>query len=266
MHAMTRAWTVITGLWGAVLAGPDRATGPASLPAADRDALMRLLCDTPLRRDGAGWVCGADNDAEDADPRTERRWHASRRGRFVAHDDEWLVSLAGPCIGGCPGESYVVRTVGGRWRVLREAALRVDDACLQVRGPDGLDRLVCRGGAGPHMGFMWEWLEVASYGGAEAEVTRLLLAEQGGECFTTPPAAEHREDTLKELAAGAPGTGTAFTVRLEVVRGPCGPQHEDGQGPVKVVAEHLLRFVFKDGGVAPDAATRALAERLDWLP
>ena len=110
MRAVSAALAWITGVAALLAAAPP--PGPASLPAADRLALLRLLCETEVGRDAEGWVCGTGEEAAEADPRTQRRWLGARRGRFVARGRPFpvaarpganTVSLLGRVSGLSPG-------------------------------------------------------------------------------------------------------------------------------------------------------------------
>lgn len=226
---------------------------------------MRLLCDAELTKDGRGWVC-TDPDTEDFGGPWELRWRSAWRGRFVAHSDEWIVSLFRACQGRyCPGQTHVVRKVRGKWVAAHELEIDagIGDDCLVLRG-SRLDRLVCLDAVGPHQGFMSERLAVHSFAGGEVATQALMEKEQGGECFLQPPQAEYHEDELTLLPAG--DSGAALTARLRVRRAPCDPKTDDGHGPPTVKAEHVLRFVARGGEVIPDEASAALIRRHGWEP
>jgi hypothetical protein len=192
----------------------------------------------------------------------------------VKGDGEWLVSLAGPCIGGCPGVTFVARQQGGRWvQVAADPGGPIDerlvtDACVTVRGlADGWDRIACRVSAGPHQGFMTELLELRAYA-KDVPERQLLFKEHGGECTLGDPAArvEYDGDVLSGLSAGEAGSDTALTVTLTVRRARCAPGVEDPEAQATVRATHVLRFVRRGNDVVLDAATAAIVTRHGWLP
>lgn len=241
-----------------LLSGP----GPALAPQ-DQRAILKTLCDGQVAQDAEGLVCrsGEDRDAD-------LRWSTAIRGRFISADDEWLVSLALPCIGGCRGVTHVVRRTGRVWTRLAETETLVDDSCLVLRGaPDGLVRVACTHAAGPQFGGMTEWLDVLWFAGGEARDRTLVLKEQGGECWTAQPPekTEYHGDSLSDIAAG---TGpVALTARLTIIRlADCDATVEDPASRATVHGTHDLRFVWSGSDIAPDDATAALLGRFGWVP
>ena len=231
------------------------------LSPADRNALLTAAC---------SWADDARAEAakQRCAPPSDLVWSTARSGRFVAGDGEWLVSLAGPCIGGCPGVTYVARKTGGRWTQLASDERLVTGACVTVRGlTDGWDRVACLGSAGPHQGFMAEWLDLRSYA-KDAQERQLLFKEHGGECFLAePPAkAEYDGDELSSLRPGEEGSDTALTVRLTVRRAGCDRTVDDPGARATVRGEHVLRFVRRGTDVVQDEATAALVTRHGWVP
>ena len=69
------------------------AAPPARLSAADRLAILRLVCEGNLVREARGWVCKDPHPADNlmASRTAELRWGTAFPGRFVAGDGEWLV-------------------------------------------------------------------------------------------------------------------------------------------------------------------------------
>ena len=196
--------------------------------------------------------CAAPSDLE---------WSSARPGRFVQGDGEWLVSLAGPCIRGCPGVTFIARKTGGRWTTLGGDEQLVTESCVTVRGlADGLDRVACAGAAGPHQGSMAVFVDVRRYA-KDASDDQLLYKEHGGECFfAEPPAkAEFDGDELSDLSPGDAGSDTALTVRLTVRRAECDRTVEDPEARATVRGEHVLRFVKRGNAVVPDARHRGAA-------
>lgn len=243
---------------------PASAAENRVLSPPDRDALLTAAC---------SWTDGAraETAKQRCAPPSDLVWSTARPGRFVAGDGEWLVSLAGPCIGGCPGVTFVARQQAGRWvRVFDEPDERlVTDACVTVRGlADGWDRVACLVGAGPNQGFMTELLELRAWAKGVPE-RQLLFKEHGGECTLGDPSArvEYDGDELSHLAAGAAGTDTALTVRLTVKRARCAASRDDDpEKRATVRGTHTLRFVRRGNDVVQDAATAALVTKHGWLP
>jgi len=245
----------------AVLALPLPALGVEPAPLSPTEAsLLKVACSWAdgSRADVAKRKCGAPSELE---------WSSARRGRFVERDGEWLVSLASPCIGGCSGLTFVARRTAGRWTKLYQDEGLVTDGCVTVRLADGRDRVACMGSAGPHMGFMTEWLELSGfYEGAPQR--RLLMRDLGGECWLPERAekAEYVGDSLDDLSGGEAASETAVTVRLTVSRADCDPAVEDPGKTAVTKGTFTLRFVKRGNDVAPDAATAALMERYGWVP
>jgi hypothetical protein len=249
---------------------PGTAAAPPSLSATDEAAIMRLLCEGTLARDARGWVCTDTETTDGAEP-GQQRWHSAWRGRFVEHPGEWIVTLSRTCdFRYCPFDSHVVRKVGGRWR--RERPLRLEedieyeigigDDCVLLAGTKGgLDRLACLDASGPHQGFVFERLRVLSFADGEVAEQLLMARGQGGECFLDPPGKEVRADDVALLA----DDGRALTVRLRVRAGPCDRSQPDGNGPIALRAEHVLRFVRDGAALKPDAATAEILQRYDWM-
>lgn len=232
-----------------------------ALAAPDQRAILKALCEGQVAQDAEGLVCrvGEDRDAD-------LRWSTAIPGRFVAADDEWLVSLALPCIGGCRGQTYVVRKSGRKWTKLVEAETLVDGACVVLRGaPDGLLRVACTHSAGPQFGGMTEWLDVAWFAGGEAHDRTLFRKDQGGECWTAQPPqkTEYHGDSISDIATGS--GPVALTARLTVIRLPdCDATIEDPGSRATVRGTHDLRFVWRGGDIVADEATAALLTRFDW--
>src|SRR5262245_23998433 len=106
----------------------------AALSSQDERAILRALCDGPVGQDAEGLACRSGEDRD-----TDLRWSTAIPGPFVSTDDEWLVSLALPCIGGCRGQTYVVRRRGRQWIRLAETETLVVGGCVVLRdAPDGL--------------------------------------------------------------------------------------------------------------------------------
>ena len=237
------------------------AADPPQLSRADEAALLTAACSwaDDSKADVAKRRCAAPSDLE---------WSSARPGRFVQGDGEWLVSLAGPCIRGCPGVTFIARRTGGRWTTVGGDEQLVTESCVTVRGfADGLDRVACAGAAGPHQGSMAVFVDVRRYA-EDASDDRLLYKEHGGECFfAEPPAtAEFDDDELSALSPGDAGSDTALTVRLTVRRAECDRSVENPEARATVRGEHVLRFVKRGNEVVPDAATAALVEQYGWRP
>jgi hypothetical protein len=240
---------------------------PTALSPADRDALLTAAC---------SWADGARAEVakERCAPPSDLVWSTARPGRFVQGDGEWLVSLAGPCIGGCPGVTFVARKQGGRWvQVPGDADEPTDerlvtDACVTVHGlADGWDRIACHVSAGPHQGFMAEILELRTYAKGVPE-RQLLFKEHGGECSLPGPSAkaEYDGDELSDLTGSQAGSDVALTVRLTVRRAQCVPGADDDDARATVRGQHVLRFVRRGNDVVQDEATAALVMRFGWTP
>ncbi|MET0554480.1 MAG: hypothetical protein ABW221_15655 [Vicinamibacteria bacterium] len=253
----------------AVLVLPLPALGAdlAPLSPADRNALLTAAC---------SWADGARAEVarQRCAPPSDLVWSTARPGRFVKGDGEWLVSLAGPCIGGCPGVTFVARRQGDGWvQVAADPDGPIDerlvtDDCVTVRGlADGWDRVACRVAAGPHQGFMTELVELRTYAKGVPE-RQLLFKEHGGECTLGDPSArvEYDGDVLSRLSAGPPGSNVALTVQLTVKRARCTPGAEDPEKQATVRSTHVLRFVKRGNDVVQDEATAALVARHGWLP
>lgn len=235
------------------------AASAAGLPESERTALFEAAC----RWSGAS---GADVAAQRCSAPSELTWSSLHTGNFVEGEGEWLVSLAGPCIGGCPGVSFVARKTAQGWRRLHEDADLVTDECAVVRLADGRDRVACLGAAGPNQGFMTQWLVLREYGGKGA-VTQLLHKESGGECsLAATPDAEYDGDELSGLAAGRGGSDALLTVKLTVRRAPCTAGDDSPEAQASIRGTHVLRFVQRGGELVPEAPTAALIERLGWSP
>ena len=250
---------ILAAFVAAALAAP-----PSALSSADEAAIMRLLCEGKLTRDGRGWVC-TDDAASDGNEPWQQRWQSAWRGRFVERPDEWIVTLYRTCPwASCPFDSSVVRKAGGKWIKVR--ALEIEEAigheCLLLAGGQGvLDRLACLGAVGPNQGFMFEMLRVLSFAGGEVAEQTLMARGQGGECYLDPPDKEVRADEVELLA----DDGKALTVRLRVRAAPCDRAQPEGHGTMRDLAEHVLRFERDGAALKPDATTAALIRRYDWL-
>lgn len=239
-------------------------SGQPQLSPFDRDALLTAAC---------SWAddARAETAKQRCAPPSDLVWSSARPGRFVAGDGEWLVSLAGPCIGGCPGVTFVARKQSGRWvRVFDEPDERlVTDECVTVRGlADGWDRVACLVGAGPNQGFMTDLLELRAWAKGVSE-RQLLFKEHGGECTLGDPSkrVEYDGDELSRLAPGPADTDTALTVQLSVTRARCAASLDDDPGKRATVrSTHTLRFVRRGNDVVQDPATAALVAKHGWRP
>lgn len=232
----------------------------SELSDVERTALFESACT---------WsgAAGVDAAMQRCAAPSELTWSSARQGKFVQGEGEWLVSLAGPCIGGCPGVTFVARNMPDGWSKLHEDADLVTDECAVVRLADGRDHVACLGGAGPHQGYMTQWLELRGYG-ANSATRQLLRKENGGECTLGTAAAsnEYDGDELTKLAAGNPGTGAALTVQLIVRRVACTPGDEDHDAKATIRSKHELRFVQRGADLVPDAETAELVKRHGWAP
>ena len=242
------------------------AAAPAAkdaLSPAEHAAIMKALCTGSFESDAQGPIC---RDAEEfPDERlTELRWLSAHRGRFVAQDGEWLVSLQGLCLQGCAGWTYVVAKTDTGWKKLAEGDGRVGDACAIVSGmADGYDRVACVDRVAEPGGTSLHWLDVRTFAGGKPADERLLESSQGGECTAPdrPKDAELKADRLQGLKAGAPGSGVALSVVLNVRRRPCGdPAKTDPPSQAK----HVLRFVAKGETIAPDDASSSIIDKYGW--
>lgn len=255
------AWTAPFAILVASAVHAADAPPPTALSPADRDALLTAACSWSegTRAELSKQRCAAPSDLV---------WSSARTGRFVEGPGEWLVSLGGPCIGGCPGVTFVARKAAGRWTKLAADENLVTDGCVTVHGlADGWDRVACLGAAGPNQGFMAEWLELRTYAD-DLPARQLLYKEHGGECFLAePPAkAEYDGDDLSDLSAGAAGSDVALTIRLTVRRAACDRTVEDPEKRATVRGEHVLRFVKRGNDVVLDGPTAALVTKQGWLP
>lgn len=259
-----------TGMLLAALGIRTVAAAPALTPS-DQAAIMKALCTDELKKDEKGWVCVEPPVEEGGDP-VERRWLTARRGRFVVHPDEWLVSIDLGCGRmGCEGDTHVFRKLRGRWRRTHTFELfpALGDNCTPFGGmPDGLERLVCLDFSGPHQGFMSQRVAVLSFAGGEPKVDALTQKDRGGECFLERPGPEHKGDVLTVERGKPTDTDVAFTVRLEMRRAPCvGPDsNDDGHGPMTVKGTHVLRFIRRGNDVVPDSASGEIIAAEDWAP
>jgi hypothetical protein len=245
----------------AVLALPLSALGVGLAPLSPTEAsLLKVACSWAdgSRADVATRKCGKASELE---------WSSARRGRFVEGDGEWLVSLASPCLGGCSGLTFVARRAAGGWTKLYQDEGLVTDGCVTVRLADGRDRVACISAAGPHQGFMTEWLGLSAF--AEGAPQRyLLMRDMGGECWLPEGAekAEYVDDSLGDLAGAAATSETALTVRLTVRRAFCDPAVEHPEKTALTKGIFTLRFVKRGNDVVPDEATKPLMERHGWVP
>ena len=277
-----------TFLWGTGDAAPPPSlpgagvASPPELSADERLRILKQLCqarhqadygDDPdseaawaVTKDGHGWLCENSQPPDESPFSSELRWSSARRGRFVAADGEWLVSLQSGCLHGCRGTTYALKRVGGGWQVLHEDEILVTDECRVVRAPDGFDRVACLVGGGPFQGFMTEALLVSSFVAGQSRFQRLLYKEHGGECYLaqrpTPP--EHNLDTLSMATAPASPSGVALQVRLRVRRLGCEVETDEPDSLAQVKAEHALRFVWRGDELVPDPASADLIRRYDW--
>jgi hypothetical protein len=247
-------WTTL-----AVLAMPLPAFAVEQVPLSPTEAsLLKIACawTDGSRADVAKQKCAAPSELE---------WSSARRGRFVEREGEWLVSLASPCMGGCSGVTFVARRTGGRWTKLYQDAGLVTDGCVTVRLADGRDRVACTSSAGPHQGFMTEWLELSGFY-EDAPQRYLLMRDMGGECWLPEGAepAEYVGDSLDALAGGGPASDTALTVRLTVRRAVCDPAVEFPEKTAETQGTFTLRFVKRGNDVVPDTETAALVSRYGW--
>jgi hypothetical protein len=244
------------------------AAPPARLSAADRLAILRLVCEGNLVRDAKDWVCKDPDPADNlmAMRTTELRWGTAFSGRFVAGDAEWLVGLHGLCMQGCVGEAHVVKKTAGRWTVLVRQDDYVHDGCALVRAmSEGFDGMVCPILAGPHQGFMFQALQAYSYVRGKTRTQRLVESEQGGECYAglEPPATRSRQDELSKPVAGSPESDVAFTVALERRTQAC---EEESAEPEKVEGRFTLRFLKRGGDVVSDEETARTLREQGWSP
>ena len=239
------------------------AAAAPSLSPADEAAILRLLCSGRVSRDARGSVC--TEPAQESGEPIERRWRSAWSGRFVELPDEWVITLYRTCeYAYCPFDSAVVGKAGGKWRVVRELDFEegIGNDCLRIAGSGGaLDRLACLEASGPNQGFMFERLVVFSFAGGEVSDTTLMARGQGGECFLQPPEKEVRADEVELLG----DDGRTLSVRLRVRSGPCDAKQPDGNGPIAMRGDHVLRFVHDGATLKPDAATADLIAKNDWL-
>jgi hypothetical protein len=245
------------------------ASPPPTLSPSDQAAIMKVVCDGELLKDAAGWLCRLEATDESGQP-LEERWVSARQGRFVAHPDEWLVSLSSTCIYRyCPAEAHVVRKVKGTWRRTHEIDIDapLGEDCVQFGGmEDGLERLACLDATGPNQGFMSERLTVLSLAGGKEKSKPLMQKDQGGECFLSPPLDEHQDDILTIQRGDVADPQVAFTMRLQVRRAACDPKSADYHGPLVVKSEHVLAFFRSGNDVVPDAASARIINAEGWSP
>ena len=241
------------------------AVGPTpSLSEKDEAAIMRLLCEHELTRDGRGWVC-TDPETIDGVGSFQQRWQSAWPGRFIEQPGEWVVTLYRTCdFAYCPFDSYVVRKTAGKWRTVREldSETAIGNECVRIGGAAGaLDRLACLSASGPNQGFMFERLVLLSFAGGKVTEQVLMARGQGGEGYLQPPEKEVRGDEIAIIG----DDGTALTVRLKVRAAPCDPAQPEGNGPFATRGEHVLRFRHDGAALGPDAATAEIIRRYDWL-
>jgi hypothetical protein len=261
---------------------PPAATSPLEISADEQLRILKQLCqarhqedygDDPdsegawaVTKDERGWLCENNQPPDESPFSSELRWSSARRGRFVAADGEWLVSLQSGCLHGCRGMTYILKRASQGWQVLHEEETLVKEACAVLRAPDGFDRVACLVGGGPLQGLVTEALLVSSFVAGRSRFQRLLDKEHGSECYLArrPPPAEHDLDTLSMLTAPRSAAGAALTVRLQVRRLGCEVETDDPDSLAQVKAEHVLRFVWRGDELVPDAASADLIRRYDW--
>lgn len=243
--------------------------GEAALSAKDQADIMEFLCEGTLSKDRDGLVCKLEKGEGDEFNRfTELRWSAALQGRWRERDQEWLVSLSGMCISGCPKMSYVLTRKDGRWVKEAESEGGISGGCIRIQGfTDGLDRAACTDVAGPNQGFMMEWLDVQSFAKDAESALQLAYTEQGGECFFAQPpeTAEYRDDHIFDLTPGDPKSEIAFTAVLELRRlEKCDSTIEDPEKRATVKARHKLKFLRRGNAVVADTATKAILDQAGW--
>lgn len=266
----------------AAAAAPPPPPSPLELSADERLRILKQLCqarhqadygDDPdsdaawtVTKDRRGWLCENSQPPDESPFSSELRWSSARRGRFVADDGEWLVSLQSGCLHGCRGTTAILKRAGQGWQVLHEDETLVTDDCAVLRAPDGFDRVACLVGGGPLQGFMTEALLVSSFVAGRSRGQRLLDKEHGAECYLarSPTPAEHDLDRLSMLTAPRDAGRGALTVRLQVRRLGCEVETDDPDALAQVKAEHVLRFVWRGEVLAPDAASADLIRRTGW--
>lgn len=253
-------------------------SSPLRLSAADQHRILEQLCQAQnagesgqdanagwvLAQDQRGWLCRNRQPPDEWPFSSELRWASARRGRFVAAEGEWLVSLQGGCEQGCRGSTAILQREGQGWQVLHQEDTLVTDECVVLRAPDGFDHVACLAGSGPFQGFMIDALEVSAF--ATGRSQRLLYKEHGGECYLAQPPtpAEHDRDRLSGLSTSDSTSGAALSVRLQVRRLGCEVQTDDVDSLAQVRAEHVLSFVWRGQELAPDTVSAELIRRHGW--
>jgi hypothetical protein len=261
------AMTVGLGLPTASAMAGDSAK--AWLSAHQKKEIMRFLCPWELHRGWEGWIC----QDPDADPTPSPipnlsvlHWVTAKTGKFVSQEGELLVSLGSPCVQGCWGKIYVIKKQGKTWEKLGEGEGYVDDRCVVIQGmADGLSRLACLVGGGPNQGFMSESLVILSFVHGKLSTTRLLGAEQGGECMLSAiPKEDFRGDALENLSSGDPRSELALTLRLKVYRAEC--KGTEPRKVAKMKGSYLLKFLRRGNEIVSDPETASMIKKYEWVP
>jgi hypothetical protein len=236
-----------------------------TLSPKEQEEILKVLCDGEVVTEKGELICKENPDDTWFG---ELRWETALLGRWVANEDQWLITLYGYCHQGCLGRTFIVNKKANQWVKIAQADGRVHVGCVRLqRGADGIDRMVCPG-VFLHEDIKSEWVEVFSLYDGKFSSNKLLYKEQGGKCFSThPPAkAEYQGDILSDLKAGEPDSEVAFTIQLQVRRlENCDSSIEDPDNLAKVKGEYLLKFLKRENRIVPDQQTENVLKETGWL-